>query len=110
MWKAFLLSFALLGFAAQSFSAQSASAIYSATQLAALASTNPAGLKSAITASFTAKELQEGTAWSGRGPDFFFAVEAKARPALYVDGAAGPQMQAVPSGDSLWYASAKIPE
>src|SRR5271170_5897227 len=54
-----------------------------------------------------AKDLQEGTAWLGRGGDFFFATQAASKPALMIDDAAGPDMQAV-AGSDLWYAAARI--
>ncbi|HVO59024.1 MAG TPA: hypothetical protein VMT51_15135, partial [Dongiaceae bacterium] len=79
----------------------------SAPQLIELAKTNAPGLKDAIRATFEAKDLHEGTAWSGRGEDFFFATEAASRPQLVLDGAAGPAMQQL-SGTNLWYAAAKI--
>jgi enterochelin esterase family protein len=80
-----------------------------APQLSQLARSNPAGLREAITAAFDPKELKAGTAWSGRGPDFFFALEASSRPTLFIDGTPGPEMQQV-SGSSLWYAPARIPQ
>ena len=84
----------------------------SAPQLVATAKADPAGLRAAITSSFAAKELQQGTAWAGQGPDFFFATEAAAQPLLFIDGAPGPQMLAVQpatgSGEKLWYTSAHI--
>ena len=55
-----------------------------ATQLIALAKAASPQLRDAITASFAAKELQEGTSWAGRGPDFFFALEAEAKPELII--------------------------
>ena len=64
-----------------------------ATQLIEMAKTNSPGLRDAITASLDAKELKEGTAWVARGPEFFFATEAAAKPELFIDGAAGPAMQ-----------------
>lgn len=78
-----------------------------ALELLELAKTHSARLREAITASFDAKNLKEGTAWAGRGPDFFFAVEAALRPALVIDGAPGLAMQAV-SGSEFWYAAARI--
>jgi len=78
-----------------------------ATQLIELAKTNSPGLREAITASLDAKELKEGTAWIARGPEFFFATEAAAKPDLFIDGAAGPPMQNI-SGSDLWYAAAHI--
>jgi enterochelin esterase-like enzyme len=78
-----------------------------APELIALAKSNPAALHEAIGASMDAKELKEGTAWLGRGADFFFATEAAAKPVLMIDDAAGPEMQAV-AGSDLWYAAARI--
>jgi enterochelin esterase-like enzyme len=78
-----------------------------ATQLIELAKTNSPALKDAITNTFDAKELKDGTAWIGHGPDFFFALEATSKPALLIDGAAGPQMNNL-SGSNLWHAPARI--
>jgi enterochelin esterase-like enzyme len=78
-----------------------------ATQLIQLAKSNSPILKDAITNTFDAKELKDGTAWIGHGADFFFAVEAATKPVLFIDGVSGPQMQNL-SGSSLWYASAQI--
>jgi enterochelin esterase-like enzyme len=78
-----------------------------ATQLIELAKSNSPALKDAITTTLDAKELKDGTAWIGRGPDFFFALEATSKPGLLIDGAAGPQMLNL-SGSNLWYASAHI--
>lgn len=78
-----------------------------ATQLIGLAKGNDPGLGEAITASFDAKALKEGKAWAGRGADFFFAMEADAEPALFLDEAAGPKMKRV-AGTKLWFAAARI--
>jgi enterochelin esterase-like enzyme len=78
-----------------------------ATQLIEMAKANSPSLRGAITASLDAKELKEGTAWVGRGPEFFFATEASAKPELFIDGAAGPSMQNI-SGSDLYYAAAHI--
>ena len=79
----------------------------SAPQLIDLAKSNSAGLRDAITSSFDAKDLKEGTAWAGRGPDFFFATQAPSQPSLVIDDAPGPQMQHL-AGSDLWYAAAQI--
>src|SRR5713226_1681689 len=79
----------------------------SAPQLIDLAKSNSGGLRDAISASFDAKDLSEGTAWAGRGPDFFFAVDAPSQPSLVIDGASGPEMQNL-TGSDLWYAPARI--
>ena len=79
----------------------------SAPQLIDLAKSNRAGLQDAITNGFDAKDLKEGTAWAGRGPDFFFATQAPSQPSLFIDGAPGPQMQPL-TGSDLWYAAAHV--
>jgi enterochelin esterase-like enzyme len=78
-----------------------------ATQLIELAKSESPGLQDAITASFEAKVLKEGTAWAGRGPDFFFATEAASEPALVIDDARGPKMRSL-AGSRLWYTVARI--
>jgi len=100
MWKLALLS---LFFIASAIAAEKATA----PQLIDLAKSNSPGLRDAITSSFDGKDLKEGTAWSGRGPDFFFATEAPSQPALVIDGAPGPQMQHL-QGSDLWYSPARI--
>ena len=79
----------------------------SAPQLIDLAKSNSAALQEAITASFDAKDLTEGTAWAGHGPDFFFAVQASFKPSLVIDSASGPPMQHL-AGSDFWYAPAHI--
>jgi enterochelin esterase family protein len=78
-----------------------------ATQLIELAKSNSPSLKAAITSTLDAKELKEGTAWIAHGPDFFFAIEASTKPALFIDGAPGPQVQNL-AGSDLWYTPARI--
>jgi enterochelin esterase family protein len=79
----------------------------SAQQLTDLASSHSANLKEAIIATFDAKDLKEGTAWSSHGPDFFFAIETTSEPSLTIDGVPGPKPQSLPGSD-LWYATAHI--
>lgn len=100
MWKSALLPFFLVVsvFAADHFSAQ---------QLIDLANTDSPKLQEAIQSTFAAKDLQEGTAWAGHGPDFFFAVETSSQPSLIVDANAGAQMKHL-AGSDLWYATAHI--
>jgi enterochelin esterase-like enzyme len=88
-------------------SSTSAAEKSTATQLIELAKSNSPALKDAITNTLDAQELKDGTAWIGHGSDFFFAIEAAAKPALVIDGNPGPQMQSL-SGTSLWYGSAHI--
>ncbi len=94
--------------AAQNSAAQTSAAEKStATQLIELAKSNVSNLPAAITSTFDSKDLKEGKAWASRGPDFFFAVEAPAEPALVIDAAPGPPMRRAP-GTSLWYAPAHL--
>src|SRR5271165_7590460 len=100
MWKVVLLQILML---ASAFAADKRSAL----QLIDLASSHSPGLRDAITSSFDAKDLKEGTAWAGHGPDFFFSTEAASQPSLVIDNAPGPQMQSL-AGSDLWYAVAHI--
>jgi enterochelin esterase-like enzyme len=77
-----------------------------APQIIELARSHESGLREAIMATFPEKDLKDGTAWVGRGADFFFATEANSRPALVIDESAGP-MQAL-QGTNIWYAAARI--
>jgi enterochelin esterase-like enzyme len=78
-----------------------------APELISLAQAHSPELRAGIEASFEAKDLKEGTAWAGHGPDFFFAVEAPSAPTLMIDDAAGPAMTQLP-GTQLWYSIAHI--
>lgn len=78
-----------------------------APQLIDLAKANSAGLGDAIATTFDSKELKDGTAWAGHGPDFFFATQASSQPSLLIDEAPGRQMQHL-AGSDLWYAAARI--
>ncbi len=78
-----------------------------APELIALANSHSPELRAATEASFEAKNLKEGTAWSGHGPEFFFAVEAASAPTLMIDDAPGPAMTQLPD-TQLWYAAAHV--
>jgi enterochelin esterase-like enzyme len=78
-----------------------------APELISLAQAHSPELRAGIDASFEAKDLKEGTAWAGHGPDFFFAVETPSTPTLMIDDAAGPAMTQFP-GTQLWYSVAHI--
>jgi enterochelin esterase-like enzyme len=79
----------------------------SAPELIDLAKNHSASLHEAITASFDAKDLKEGTAWAGHGPDFFFATEAASQPSLIIDEDQPQAMQQL-ADTNLWYATAHI--
>jgi len=79
----------------------------SAPELIALAKAHSAELRGAIEASFEAKDLKEGMAWMGRGPEFFFAIETVSAPELMIDDAPGPSMTHL-EGTELWYATAHV--
>jgi enterochelin esterase-like enzyme len=79
----------------------------SASELIALAKAQSPQLRAAIEATFTAKELHDGTAWAGHGSDFFFAVESATSPSLVIDDFAGSATEQI-AGSNLWYASAQI--
>jgi enterochelin esterase-like enzyme len=93
-----LMSLASLAFAADKLSAP---------DLIALAKSHSAALSGAITATFAAKDLKDGTAWAGHGPEFFFAVESASAPTLMIDDAAPIPMEKIP-GSQLWYAPAHL--
>jgi enterochelin esterase-like enzyme len=78
-----------------------------APQLIELAKSNSPQLRDAIVATFDAKDLKEGKAFLGQGPDFFFATESSSTPALFIDDAAGPDMHQL-AGSNLWYTPARI--
>ena len=101
MWKIAMLPLCLIA------SAHAAEKL-SAPQLIDLARSNSPALQDAIRSSFEAKDLQEGTAWAGHGPDFFFALEASAQPSLVVDdNTAALEMKHL-DGSDLWYATEHI--
>jgi enterochelin esterase family protein len=98
---------ALLLFFAHVARADTKASKLTATQLIALANSNSATLADAIHATFEPKDLKEGAAWSGHGPDFFFATEAASHPSLFIDEKPGPEMRQL-TGSNLWYATAHI--
>jgi enterochelin esterase family protein len=105
---AFTVAFAML--AAHRVQAQTptngAGAKKSATELIELARSNSPSLIKAVRDSFDPKQLAAGTAWLGRGHDFFFATEAAGTPELFIDGRRGPDMHV--AGPGLWYSVARI--
>lgn len=80
---------------------------FSVPQLIDLAKADSPQLREAIQSSFAAKDLQEGTAWAGHGPDFLFAVETSSQPSLVIDSNAATEMKHL-AGSDLWYATAHV--
>lgn len=79
----------------------------SATELIALANSHSPELQAAIRDTFETNALTEGTAWAGRGEEFFFAVESAEQPELVIDDAPGPKMERI-AGTQLWYGAARL--
>jgi enterochelin esterase family protein len=79
----------------------------SAPELIALAQSHSAGLRAGVLATFDEKQLKDGTAWAGRGSEFFFAVEAATAPMLLIDDGVGTPMEQC-GGTDLWCAPAHI--
>ncbi|HWR17331.1 MAG TPA: alpha/beta hydrolase-fold protein [Terriglobales bacterium] len=79
------------------------------SQLTQMAKTRSPELATAIRETFDAKTLTEGTAWAGRGADFFFAVEVEENrhPVLILDEERHTEMQQI-AGTRLWYASVRL--
>jgi enterochelin esterase-like enzyme len=78
-----------------------------APQLIALANANSPTLQDAILATFEPTEISKGIAWTGRGTDFFFAIQAASKPLLFIDDAPGPPTHQLGKTD-IWYASVRI--
>jgi enterochelin esterase family protein len=81
----------------------------SATELTALAKAHSPELRAAVLATFDEKDLKAGTAWAGRGSDFFFAVEAPSTPSLVIDEGTAAPMERFEQTD-LWFAPKQISE
>ncbi len=79
----------------------------SALQLIDLAKAHNATLQEAITATFDSKDLSQGSAVAGHGPDFFFATRANSAPSLVIDDSPGPTMERL-AGSDLWFATAHV--
>jgi enterochelin esterase family protein len=80
-----------------------------ALDLVRLAKSGSPELARSITQTFSATQLKEGTAAISHLSSVFFAVGAASKPMLMIDGAAGPDLQAV-ANSSLWYATAEVPK
>src|SRR6202012_5249394 len=60
----------------------------------------------AIEATFEEIKLKEGTAWTGHGSEFFFAVDSDVMPTLVIDDFA-PKTMGQLGGSHFWYAAAE---
>ncbi|MGA8670267.1 MAG: hypothetical protein WB679_10350, partial [Terracidiphilus sp.] len=56
-----------------------------APQLIELAKAHNSRLRAGIEATFDAKKLEAGTAWTGHASQFFFAVDSDTPPVLVID-------------------------
>jgi enterochelin esterase family protein len=79
----------------------------STEDLIALVGSGKPGIDDAIAASFDAKALKDGTAWSGHGPDFFFAIDSAERPFLVLDDGRPLPMNEY-QDSNYWYAWAQL--
>jgi enterochelin esterase-like enzyme len=77
---------------------------HQAPDLIALATSGRPGLQDAITSTFDSAALKDGTAWSGQGSQFFFAIEITAQPSLVIDDGIALPMKHV-GNSALWYAT-----
>jgi enterochelin esterase family protein len=102
MSKSFFVG-VVLAFAVQACSAEK----LTAPQLIAQAQSHNPSLRASIQTTFDANDLKAGSAWAGYGPEFFFATESASAPILFIDDAAGPNMEQIPGSD-LWYAIAHV--
>ncbi|MGA2729481.1 MAG: alpha/beta hydrolase-fold protein [Terracidiphilus sp.] len=76
-------------------------------QLIELAKAHDSGLRAGIEATFDAKKLEAGTAWTGHASQLFFAVDSDTPPVLVIDDFAPKPMEEIPD-THLWYASADV--
>lgn len=88
-------------------SSASAAEKSTAPQLIELSKSPGPALRDAITATFEAKDLQEGSAWAGHGTDFFFVTRAASKPQLFIDNTPGPELRLL-TGTDLWFGVAQI--
>jgi enterochelin esterase-like enzyme len=105
--RIFVVATLSLAFGHSVFSDETKKAKSTAPELIELANSKSPKLADAIHSTFEAKDLKEGTAWAGHGPDFFFATESASQPALMIDDKPGPVMQQL-AGTDIWYAAAKV--
>src|SRR5207248_7887606 len=80
-----------------------------ARELIELAAKEPNGaqFRQALLATLGEDRIRKGTAVTGEGPDFLWAIEAKTAPKLIVDDQPGPAMKRI-QGSDLWFAAGKL--
>ena len=62
-----------------------------------------------VPADLKQEEIPKGTAYSAKGGDFRFVVEAATEPKLYINDEPGPRMTKVKDAANQWTATAKLP-
>jgi enterochelin esterase family protein len=77
------------------------------SELWQLAKSRSPKLREALPAAMGAGNLKKGAAVQAHGPDFLFAIESSAAPALYINDEAGPKMTRL-AGSDLWFATAAL--
>jgi enterochelin esterase family protein len=80
---------------------------WTATQLIDMAKINDHKLASALEEAFSEKDLKNGKAFLGHGPDFILAIEAASEPKLVIDDNPAVAMTPLEKG-KLWYATVQI--
>ena len=63
------------------------------------------GLDEALRAALGDEKIKKGTAFAGEGPDFVFAFESEAQPALFVDDQPAPSMT---RAGNIWFQTAML--
>jgi enterochelin esterase family protein len=75
----------------------------SAPELIAITHGSPEKLQQALVATLGQEAIHNGTAVTGRGPDFLWAVESATQPVLMIDEEHGPAMKKI-AKTNIWYA------
>lgn len=70
-------------------------------------SPNSPEFRAALSGTLTDARLKAGTAVTGQGPDFLWAIEASTAPRLVVDDAPQPPMKRI-EGSNVWFAVGKL--
>jgi enterochelin esterase-like enzyme len=95
------------GFALLAVAATFAASGPTTPQLIEMARHHSAGLEEALRAALGDDKIKKGTAFSGEGPEFIFALESEAPPELFVDDRAGSAMNRV-GKTNLWFQTATL--